>query len=65
LAAHLAVECQRVKSHAAEKTDSHIKLLRSLPLIADMRINLLKMHGYFQIANSTRRQNALCVDVQH
>jgi hypothetical protein len=54
-AAHLAVECQRVKSHDPDNPCSHIKVLRSARLIVEVRINLLKMHGYFQIANSTGR----------
>jgi hypothetical protein len=53
-AAHLAVECQRVKGCCFKAPCNVMKPLRSVRLIANMRINLLKMHGYFQIANSTR-----------
>jgi len=54
IAAHLAVECQRVKGCCFKVPCNVVKPLRSARLIANMRINLLKMHGNFQIANSTR-----------
>jgi len=46
-AAHLAVECQRVKGCCFKAPCNVVNRLRSARLIANMRINLLKMHGYF------------------
>jgi hypothetical protein len=53
-AAHLAMEYQRVKGCCFKEPYNVVKPLRSVRLIANMRINLLKMQDYFQIANSTR-----------
>ena len=55
------MECHDVKSRDRASEPARRHTLRSLQLIMTSRFNLLKILDYFENANSTGRQNALCI----